>query len=55
MARRATLKNMATKRRKSADVKVIKVTPKVWKEAMALAKGDAKRIEVVSPTEVIVR
>lgn len=31
------------------------VDPDVWRAAMMLAKGDAKRIEVLSPTEVVVR
>jgi len=31
------------------------VDPRVWRAAMARAGGDPSRIEIVSPTEVVVR
>jgi hypothetical protein len=38
-----------------SDVTVTRVHPLVWAEAMRRAGGDAKRIEVLSATSVIVR
>lgn len=35
-------------------VEVTKVHPGIWKQAMKLAKGDAKRIQVVSKSRVVV-
>jgi len=35
-------------------VSVIKVVPAVWRRALALAGGDAQRLQVLSPTTVVV-
>lgn len=35
-------------------VRVIRVNYRVWEQAIALADGDALRIEVISPDEVLV-
>lgn len=36
-------------------VRRVKVEPKVWKKALKIAGGDAKRLVVESPTSVLVR
>lgn len=41
--------------RVNTRVRSVKVHPLVWKRAMQLAKRDARRIEVISSTEVWVR
>lgn len=43
----------ATSPRQTAVMKV-KPNPLAWKKAMQLAKGDAKRIEVRDPEELVV-
>lgn len=35
--------------------KVIKVNPKIWKQAMFIAKGDRSRIKVISATHVEIK
>jgi hypothetical protein len=42
-------------RRKSKPVNVVKPHTLVWREALQLAGGDAKRIEIRSATEVVVK
>lgn len=49
MAKRSTRKG-----RRSSPVREVKVDPRVWKEAMLLAGGDATRIKVIDATNVIV-
>lgn len=39
---------------KSSKVTKVTVDPRVWQTALKLAKGNAKRITITSPTEVIV-
>lgn len=41
--------------RRSFPVETLKVDPRVWRKALELAHGDAKRIEIVSEIEVMVR
>lgn len=48
------LKNMTTKRR-TRKVSSTTVEPLAWNRAMKLAGGDAKRIDIISSTEVLVR
>lgn len=50
-------KHILRKARVSSQTKslrVMKIDPRVWKEAMKLAKGDSTRIVVTSETEVVV-
>ncbi len=37
-----------------SDVHVVQVNPLVWRRAMELADGDARRIEIIDPTRVTV-
>lgn len=54
MSRRTRVLAAATRpRRTSANV--VKVNPLVWRKALSLAHGDASRIDVVTPDEVVVR
>lgn len=43
-----------TVNRKTFTVRNIKVDPRVWRAAKRLARGDMKRLRVISATEVIV-
>lgn len=54
IARRPTRARERRPRARRVDVSA-SVNPSVWRQALALAGGDASRIEVVSPLEVVVR
>lgn len=47
-------KKHAPAARKNGKVRHIKVDPRVWKKALQLAGRDLSRLQVLSPTEVVV-
>lgn len=55
MARRTRLTPPPRTEVEPAPVEHIKVDPVVWQQALELAGGDVKRIQVRSASEVVVR
>lgn len=52
----AAAKRKARRPRKpNSPVEVVQVDRRVWKEALKIAKGDPKRIKIISRTRVEIR
>jgi hypothetical protein len=50
----AARKQRRQPQRRNGKVHTVTPDPHIWKEALRLAGGDAKRLRVVSPAEVVV-
>lgn len=49
-----TVKRRSPRRRLKPETAYIKVDARVWQAALRLAEDDVTRIEVLSPTEVVI-